>query len=158
MAKVVVFLKASAESTTALLTAGSEGCREPPLLIVPAVAGLLLHVVLVPIGAVDARAFVSSMSKLVNQAISKVAKHVTVIFFHEFTIGVGLPDQVELLVEVGHHVSVPEGGAEGADVGGPGRHRAAGGGDSEHRNLRPRVGDGVTWTGGVLGPRREAWR
>ena len=158
MAKVVVFLKASAESTTALLTAGSEGCREPPLLIVPAVAGLLLHVVLVPIGAVDARAFVSSMSKLVNQAISKVAKHVTVIFFHEFTIGVGLPDQVELLVEVGHHVSVPEGGTQGADVGGSGRHRAAGGGDSEHRDLGPRVGDGATWTGGVLGPRREAWR
>ena len=99
MAKVVVFLKASAESTTALLTAGSEGCREPPLLIVPAVAGLLLHVVLVPIGAVDARALVSSMSKLVNQAISKVAKHVTVIFFHEFTIGVGLPDQVGSLLK-----------------------------------------------------------
>ena len=152
-------LKASAESSTAIVTTGSEGCREPPLPVVPAVAGLLLVVILVLVRAVDARALVSSVSKLVNQAISEIAMHVTVIFFHEFTIGVGLPEQVHLLVKVGHdEVGVPEGGAEGADVGGPGRHRAACGGDSEHRDLGPRVGDGVTWAGGVLGPRREAWR
>ena len=151
-------MKASAESSTAIVTTGTEGCREPPLLVVSTVAGLRLDVILVLVRAVAARALVSSVSELVNQAISKIAMHVTVIFFHEITIGVGLPEQVHLLVELGHEVGVPEGGTEGADVGGPGRHRTAGGGDSEHRNLGPRVGDGVTWTGGVLGPRREAWR
>ena len=66
-------LETSAEGTTALVSAGNEGGREPPLVVVSTVAGLLLDVVLASIRALDTRALLSSVSVLVNQSISKIA-------------------------------------------------------------------------------------
>ena len=108
--------------------------------------------------ALSAAALLSSMAVLVNNTISKGVLLFTVIVLHEITIGVGLLQRGGLQLDVGLEVGVLEGGGEGADVGSPGRQLAAIGGDRGHRDSGPRQRDGVTWAGGVLGPRREAWR
>ena len=102
-------------------------------------------------------ALLSTMAKLVNESISKLVGFVTIIVIHEVTIGVGLLEGEGLHLD-GLEVGVLEGGGEGAAVGSPGRQLAAIGGDRGHRDSEPRQRDGVTWAGGVLGPRREAWR
>ena len=149
---VVVLGETSAERTLAVIIAGAEVVREPPHLVVPAVVGLLLHGVI----ALDTGTFVTSMAVLIHQTISKVAVYVTVFVIREVTIRVSSPKRKGFLLYGGLQVCVLEGGGEGAGVGGPWRHRAAVGVDSEDRNTR--VGDGVTWAGSVLRPRREAWR
>ena len=108
--------------------------------------------------ALGAGALLSSMAVLVNNSISKVVGLFTVIIVHEITIGVGLLQRGGLQLDVGLEVGVLEGEREGADVGSPGRQLAAIGGDRGHRDSGPRLRDGVTWAGGVLRPRREAWR
>ena len=108
--------------------------------------------------ALSAGALLSSMAVLVNNSISKVVGLFTVIIVHEITIGVGLLQRGGLQLDVGLEVGVLEGRREGAAVGSPGRQLAAVGADREHRDSGPRQRDGVTWAGGVLGPRREAWR
>ena len=102
-------------------------------------------------------AFLSTMAELINKSISKRAFLVTVIVISKVTIGVGLLEGEGLHLD-GLEVGVLEGGGEGAAVGSPGRQLAAIGGDRGHRDSEPRQRDGVTWAGGVLGPRREAWR
>ena len=149
---VGVIVETSAERTLAVIIAGAEVVREPPHLVVPAVVGLLLHGVI----ALDTGTFVTSMAVLIHQTISKVAVYVTVFVIREVTIRVSSPKRKSFLLHGGLQVGVLEGDGEGAGVGGPWRHRAAVGVDSEDRNTR--VGDGVTWTGSVLRPRREAWR
>ena len=108
--------------------------------------------------ALSAGALLSSMAVLVNNTISKGVLLFTVIVLHEITIGVGLLQRGGLQLDVGLEVCVLEGEREGADVGSPRRQLAAIGGDRGHRDSGPRLRDGVTWAGGVLRPRREAWR
>ena len=108
--------------------------------------------------AFRAGALLSSMAVLVHNTISKVVVLFTVVILHKITIGVGLLQRGGLQLDVGLEVGVLEGGGEGAAVGSPGRQLAAIGGDRGHRDSEPRQRDGVTWAGGVLGPRREAWR
>ena len=108
--------------------------------------------------ALGAGALLSSMAVLVNNSISKVVGLFTVIILHEITIGVGLLQRGGLQLDVGLEVGVLEGRREGAAVGSPGRQLAAVGADREHRDSGPRLRDGVTRAGSVLGPRREAWR
>ena len=106
--------------------------------------------------AFRAGALLSSMAVLVHNTISKVVVLFTVVILHKITIGVGLLQRGGLQPDVG--LEVLEGEREATDVGSPGRQLAAVGADRGHRDSEPRQRDGVTWAGGVLGPRREAWR
>ena len=63
---VVVLGETSAERTLAVVTTRSEVVGEPPLLMVTAVVGFLLHVVLIPIEALVTGTLLSSMSILIN--------------------------------------------------------------------------------------------
>ena len=116
----MVLVETPAKSTLAEVTTGAEVGREPPVLVVPAVAGHLLLLVLVAVGTLQAGTLVSSMSVLVKQAIRKVANDITISIVGKVTIGVGILEREGLLVQVGLDVRVLEGEREGADVGGPG--------------------------------------
>ena len=154
----MVLMQAPAKCTLAVVSTRSEVGGESPLLVKTAVAWHLLHGVLVPIRASDTRAFLSSMSVLVNQSITKVAVYVTIRIVIDLPICVRLLESERFLVQVGLEVGIPEGETEGADVGGPGRQLSTIGGDRDHGDDGPRVGDGVTRAGSVLRHRGEAWR
>jgi len=155
---VVVAHETQTETTRAVVSTGLELLRQQPLLIEAAVVGKVVEGPLEEAVALRTGAFLSTMAKLVNKSISKLALFVTVSVIHEVTIGVGLLEGEGLHLDVGLQVGVLEGGGEGTAVGSPGRQLAAVSGDREHRDSGPRLRDGDIRAGSVLWPRREAWR
>ena len=90
------------------------------------------------------------MANLVKVTIIEKIVEVTVVVVLHLAI-LDVLDGPDLQVFVSLEIRVVEGCSQGADVGRPGRHLAAGGGNLQHRDA------GDTWAGRVE-RRGEAWR
>ena len=111
---------------------------------------VILLCILVTVFAFDTRAESASMANLVEVTIVEKIIKVTIVVVLHLAI-VNVLDGPDLQVSVSLAISVVEGFFQGADVGRPGRHLAAGGGNLQHRDA------GDTWAGSVE-RRGEAWR
>ena len=154
---VVVAQETQTVTAGAVIATWEEFVGKQPLPIKTTVVWKLVEGLLEEAVALSAGALLTTMAILVNETISKLVDFVTVIVIHEVTIRVGLLEGEGLHLD-GLEVSVLEGSGEGAAVGSHGRQLAAVGGHREHRDRGPRLRDGDIRAGGVLWPRREAWR
>ena len=155
---VAVTAETLTESTQTSVPARPEAVREEPLPVEGAVAGKLVLVailiVLLSVCARDVGTQVATMSIMIVEAICHVIRCVIPIIA-DLSIRVEVLENVgQLLQVVLPQVRVPEGGAQCADVGGPGGQLAAVGINAEHVD----GGRGGDTRAGRVARCREAWR